>query len=104
MNTREFSWDFILIIILVISTLMLTSRLWTDPILISGAILMMISIGGLFILLHRRILRLERDVLQRERMARSSLEEISAKMVQKYDSTVAHFDEIVQTLGKKIYR
>ena len=104
MDTREFSWDFILIIILVISTLMLTSHLWTDPILITGAVLMMISIGGLFLIIHRKIIRLEREVLQRERMARSSLEEISTKMVQKYDSTVAHFDEIVQTLGRKIYR
>jgi hypothetical protein len=104
MDTREFSWDIILIIILVISALMLTSRLWTDPVLITGAVLMMISLGGLFLLIHRKIVRLEREVLQRERMARSSLEEISAKMVQKYDSTIAHFDGVVESLGKKIYR
>lgn len=104
MDTREFSWDIILIIILVISALMLTSRLWTDPVLITGAVLMMISLGGLFLLIHRKIVRLEREVLQRERMARASLEEISAKMVQKYDSTVAHFDGVVESLGKKIYR
>jgi uncharacterized protein YneF (UPF0154 family) len=104
MDTREFSGDFILIVILVLATLLLTSRLWTDLLLIAGAILMMLSLGGLFLLLHIKIRILENDIAKHERLTKQELEEISVKMSQKYDISIAHIDGVVESLGKKIYR
>ena len=104
MDIREYARDIILIIILVIATLALVTRLWYDSTIALGAMLMMLSLGGLLLSQSIRIRSLERSIQVRDKAIRANLEEISAKMIQKYDASAAHLDDVVNEFGKRIYR
>jgi hypothetical protein len=43
-------------------------------------------------------------VIIRERMLRTNLEEISTRMVNKYDMAISHLDELVAELSKRAYK
>jgi hypothetical protein len=51
-----------------------------------------------------KIRHLDASVIARERTMRVNLEEISNMMSKKYENTVAHLDEIVQDLSRRMYR
>ena len=104
METREFIADIVLIIIMVVSTLVLVLRLWQDLTIAVAATLMMLSLGGLFLSMSAKIRHLDSSVIARERTMRVNLEEISNMMSKKYENTVAHLDEIVQDLSRRMYR
>ena len=104
MDIRDYARDIILIIILVIATFVLVTRLWFDSTIALGATLMMLSLGGLLLSQSIRIRSLERSIQVRDKAIRTNLEEISAKMIQKYDASAAHLDDVVNELGKRIYR
>jgi len=104
MDIRDYARDIILIIILVIATFALVTRLWFDSTVALGATLMMLSLGGLLLSQSIRIRSLERSIQVRDKAIRANLEEISANMVQKYDATAAHLDNVVNEFGKRIYR
>jgi hypothetical protein len=104
MEIGEYIGDLILVAILVISTLVFITRLSQDPIVAAGAGVMMLSLGGLFLVMHSRIRRVERGMGARERVMKTNLEEISSKMAKKYDSAIAHFDGILEELSKRVYR
>ncbi len=104
MDIRDYARDIILIIILVIATLALVTRLWYDTTIALGAMLMVLSLGGLLLSQSIRIRSLERSIQVRDKAIRANLEEISAKMIQKYDASAAHLDDVVNELGKRIYR
>ncbi|MDD1679468.1 MAG: hypothetical protein LUO93_09850 [Methanomicrobiales archaeon] len=104
MEIREFIADIILIIIMVVSTLVLVLRLWQDLTIAVAATLMMLSLGGLFLSMSAKIRHLDSSVIARERTMRVNLEEISNMMSKKYENTVAHLDEIVQDLSRRMYR
>jgi len=104
MDIRDYTRDIILIIILVAATLMLVTRLWYDLTIAIGASLMMICLGGLLLSVSMRVHALERSVQARDMAIRASMEEIQVKMIQKYEGTSTHLDEVVGELGKRIYR
>ncbi len=104
MEIGEYIGDLILIAILVISTLVFITRLSQDPIVAAGAAVMMLSLGGLFIIVHARIRRVERVIGARDRVMKTNLEEIASKMAKKYDGSIAHFDGILEELSKRVYR
>lgn len=104
MEIRSSIPDVALTILLVISTLVLVMRLWQDVVIASAATLMMLSIAGLFLSMGRKIQRLDASVVQRERTIRVNLEEISAGMARKYDSTVDQVNSVIQELSKRMYR
>jgi hypothetical protein len=104
MDIQEYIVDIILTIVLVISTLVLVMRLWQDLTIAVAATLMMLSFGGLFISMSMKIHRLDENVVSRERTMRVNLEELSTKMGQKYDNTVAHMEGIVTDLSRRMYR
>jgi predicted signal transduction protein with EAL and GGDEF domain len=104
MDIRDYMVDILLTIILVVSTLVLVVRLWQDLIIAVAATLMMLSFGGLFISLGMKIRHLDENVISREHTMRVNLEEISTRMSQKYDATVAHIDEVVSELSRRMYR
>ena len=104
MDMREFSGDYILIFILVVSTLVFVTRFWSDPVTVTSAALIMLSLGGLFLWLHRKIRVIERSMQTRERMLRANMEEIAVKMAQKYDTTITHLDGVVDEFAKRAYR
>jgi hypothetical protein len=104
MDIRDYARDIILIIILLIATLALVTRLWYDSTIALGAMLMMLSLGALLLSQSIRIRSLERSIQVRDKAIRANLEEISAKMIQKYDASASHLDDVVNEFGKRIYR
>ena len=104
MEIREYLPDILLTIIMVISTLVLILRFWQDLIVAIAAALMMLSIGGLFLSLEIKMRRLEQSVITRERMLRTNLEEISGRMVTKYDMAISHLDELIAELSRRAYK
>ncbi|NLD57155.1 MAG: hypothetical protein GX651_03360 [Methanomicrobiales archaeon] len=104
MELREYWIDIVLTIVMVISTLVLILRFWQDLIIAIAAALMMLAIGGLFLSLQIKMRHLERSVIIRERMLRTNLEEISNRMVDKYDLAITHLDELVADMSKRAYK
>jgi len=104
MEIREYLPDIILTVIMVVSTLVLILRFWQDLIIAIAAALMMLSIGGLFLSLQVKMRRLEQSVVTRERMLRTNLEEISTRMVDKYDLAISHLDELVAAMARRAYK
>jgi uncharacterized protein YneF (UPF0154 family) len=104
MELRKYCIDIVLVVVMVISTLVLILRFWQDLTIAVAAALMMLSIGGLFLSLQVRMRQLEENTAIRERLLRTNLEEISAKMVDKYDMALSHLDELVTELSRRAYK
>ncbi|ABS56619.1 hypothetical protein Mboo_2105 [Methanoregula boonei 6A8] len=104
MDIPEYLPDIVLTGVMVISTLFLILRFWQDLIIAIAAALMMLSLGGLFLSLEIKVRNLEKNVITRERMLRTNLEEISTAMNEKYDKTSAHLDDLVGELTKRAYK
>ena len=103
-NLRKYLIDILLTIVMIISTLVLILRFWQDLTIAIAAVLMMLSLGGLFLSLQIKVRRLEQSVISRERMLRTNLEEISNRMAQKYDMAITHLDELVTEMSKRAYK
>jgi hypothetical protein len=104
MELRKYSTDIVLVVVMVISTLILILRFWQDLTIAIAAALMMLSIGGLFLSLQVRMRTLEENAVARERLLRTNLEEMSARMVDKYDMAISHLDELVAELSRRAYK
>jgi len=104
MEIREYFIDLILTAVMIISTLVLILRFWQDLTIAVAAVLMMLSLGGLFLSLQVKVRHLERSVISRERMLRTNLEEISKRMAQKHDMAISHLDELIGEYSKRVYR
>ncbi len=104
MEIQEFSADIVLAATLVLSSLLLIHRVWSDPIATAGAVVMMIALSGLFFLLHRRISLLERSLASYQRTTRVNLEEIADTMLAQYNRTSSHVDEVVNEISRRVYR
>ena len=104
MDIREYLGDIILIIILCASTYLLLAGLTASPALMAYGLLIVFSIAGLFLIIHHKIRTIELNITNRERMIRISLEEISAKMAQQYDSSIERVEGIVAEVAKRVYR
>ena len=104
MEIREYAIDIILTIVMIISTLVLILRFWQDLTIAIAAVLMMLSLGGLFLSMQVKVRKLERSVISRERMLRSNLEEMAKRMAQKHDMAISHLDELVGEYSKRAYR
>jgi len=104
MDIPEYLPDIILTAIMVVSTLVLILRFWQDVIIAIAAALMVLSLGGLFLSLEIKVRNLEKNVITRERMLRTNLEEISTNMTEKYAKTTAHLEDLVAELSKRAYK
>jgi hypothetical protein len=104
MDIREYLGDIILIVILFASTYLFLVTLRASPALTAYGLLMVLSIAGLFLILHHKIRTIELNITNRERMIRVSLEEISAKMFQRYESSIERIEGIVTEVAKRVYR
>ncbi len=104
MDVHEYIADIVLVAVLVISTIVLVVRLYYDLTIVVSATLMMLSLGILLVMIHRKMRLIERNMANRERMIRVNLEEISTKMAHKYDSTLAHIDGVMDEFSKRVYR
>jgi hypothetical protein len=104
MDVHEYIADIVLVAVLVISTIVLVVRLYYDLTIVVSATLMMLSLGTLLVMIHRKIRLIERNMVSRERMIRVNLEEISTKMSHKYDSTITHIDGVLDEISKRVYR
>jgi F0F1-type ATP synthase membrane subunit b/b' len=104
MDIREYLGDMLLLAVLVVSTLVLVFNLRFDLINSIAAALMMLSIGGLIFLVHWKVRRIEKSLYNRERMIRVNLEEISTKMAQRYEASMAHVNSVVEEFAKRVYR
>jgi hypothetical protein len=54
--------------------------------------------------IHYKIRMIEKNITGRERMIKVSLEEISAQMAERYDSSVDRIKDIVEEVSKRVYR
>lgn len=104
MDIREYLIDIILTVVMIISTLVLILRFWQDLTIAVAAVLMMLSLGGLFLSLQIKVRRLERSVISREMMLRSNLETMSTRMSEKYDMAITHLDELIGEYSKRVYK
>ena len=104
MEIRELIVDIVLTIVMVVSTLVLVLRLKQDLTIAIAAVLMMLSLGGLILLLNARITNLENTVVQKERVMKGNLQEMYHRLSEKNDETVAHMDDVVEALSKRVYR
>lgn len=104
MDLRDALPEFVLTIILVISTLVLVLRLWQDITIAVSATLMMLSLGGLFLLFGAKIALLSRTLVDRERGIRLNLIETQEVLGAKYDETVTQIDAIIQDFQRRLYR
>jgi hypothetical protein len=104
MDLRDALPEFVLTIILVISTLVLVLRLWQDITIAVSATLMMLSLGGLFLLFGAKIAMLSRTLADRERSIRLNLIETQEVLAGKYDETVAQIDAIILDFQRRLYR
>lgn len=104
MDPREYPVDILLTVVMVISTLVLILRFWQDLTIAVAACLMMLSLGGLFLSLQVKVRNLENSVITREHMLRTNLEEISDRMVVKYDQAISHLDELNAEYAKRSYK
>jgi hypothetical protein len=104
MDIPEYLPDILLTAVMVISTLVLILRFWQDLTIAVAAALMMLSLGGLFLSLQIKVRNLEANVITRERMLRSNLEEISTHMTAEYDKTTTHLEDLVTELSKRVYK
>lgn len=104
MDIREYFIDIVLTVVMIVSTLVLILRFWQDFTIAVAAILMMLSLGGLFLSMHVKVRNLERSVISRERMLRYNLEELSKRMAQKQDMAITHLDELIGEYSKRVYR
>ncbi len=104
MDLRDALPEFVLTIILVISTLVLVLRLWQDITIAVSATLMMLSLGGLFLIFGAKIAVLSRTLVDRERGIRLNLIETQEVLAGKYDETVAQIDAIIQDFQRRLYR
>lgn len=104
MDLRDALPEFVLTIILVISTLVLVLRLWQDITIAVAATLMMLSLGGLFLLFGAKIALLSRTLVDRERGIRLNLIETQEVLGTKYDETVTQIDAIIQDFQRRLYR
>lgn len=104
MDIREYLGDIILIIILAASTWWLFSLLRARWEITLAVLLIMLSLAGLLVIIHHKVRAIERNITNRERMIRVNLEEISAKMAQRYDSSVDRMEEIVNEVSRRVYR
>ena len=104
MEIREYAIDIVLTIVMIISTLVLILRFWQDLTIAVAAVLMMLSLGGLFLSMQVKVRKLERSVVSRERMLRSNLEEMAKRMAQKHDMAISHLDDLVSEYSRRVYR
>jgi len=104
MDIPDYLPDILLTAVMVISTLVLILRFWQDLIIAVAAALMMLSLGGLFLSLQIKVRNLEKNVITRERMLRTNLEEISSRMNEKYDQTTSHLEDLVGEVSKRVYK
>jgi hypothetical protein len=104
MNISEYIGDIILLLVLAFSTLLLAANQNFDPVNTLAILAILLSLGGLIVLVHYSVMKIEREMINRERMIRVNLEEISLKMAQKYDNTIAHVDGVVEEFSKRVYR
>lgn len=104
MDIRDYLFDILLTIVMIVSTLILINRFWQDLTIAIAASLMMLSLGGLFLSLQVKMRHLERSIVVRERILRNNLEEISGRMAEKYDMAITHLDELVGEYSKRAYK
>jgi hypothetical protein len=104
MDIREYLGDIILIIILLASTYLFIATLRAPPAVLAYGLLIVLSLAGLFLIIHHKIRTIELNITNRERMIRVSLEEISAKMAQRYESSIERIEGIVAEVAKRVYR
>jgi len=104
MDIREYLFDILLTVVMIVSTLVLINRFWQDLTIAIAAGLMMLSLGGLFLSLQVKMRHLERSIVIRERILRNNLEDVSSRMAEKYDMAITHLDELVGEYSKRMYR
>ncbi|MGB9176324.1 MAG: hypothetical protein WCB46_06255 [Methanoregula sp.] len=104
MDIREYLVDILLTVVMIVSSLVLITRFWQDLIVAVAAGLMALTLGGLLLSLNIKMRHLEKSVLVRERMLRTNLEEISTRMLGKYDMALSHLDELIAEFSQRAYR
>jgi uncharacterized protein YoxC len=104
MDIREYLGDIILIIILGFATWWFFSLLGAIAEVLVAVLLIVLSFAGLLIILHHKLRRLENTLTSRERMIKVNLEEISAKMAERYDGSVNRIEAIVEEVSRRVYR
>ena len=104
MNVRDIIPEILLILLMIVSALVVVSRLWQDAIISIGILLLILAFGGLILQLLFRLRRLEEQSMQRERILRGNLEDLGRQLIAKQDKTSETIIEIVDSIKMRMYR
>jgi hypothetical protein len=104
MNVRDIIPEILLIVLMIVSALVVVSRLWQDAIISIGILLLILAFGGLILQLLFRLRRLEEQSMQRERILRGNLEDLGRQLIAKQDKTSETIIEIVDSIKMRMYR
>jgi hypothetical protein len=104
MNVRDIIPEILLILLMIVSALVVVSRLWQDAIISIGILLLILAFGGLILQLLYRLRRLEEQSLQRERILRGNLEDLGRQLIAKQDKTSETIIETVDSIKMRMYR
>ena len=104
MNVRDIIPEILLIVLMIVSALVVVSRLWQDAIISIGILLLILAFGGLILQLLYRLRRLEEQSLQRERILRGNLEDLGRQLIAKQDKTSETIIETVDSIKMRMYR
>ncbi len=104
MNVRDIIPEILLIVLMIVSALVVVSRLWQDAIISIGILLLILAFGGLILQLLFRLRRLEEQSMQRERILRGNLEDLGRQLIAKQDKTSETIIETVDSIKMRMYR
>ena len=104
MNVRDIIPEILLILLMIVSALVVVSRLWQDAIISIGILLLILAFGGLILQLLFRLRRLEEQSMQRERILRGNLEDLGRQLIAKQDKTSETIIETVDSIKMRMYR
>ena len=94
-------------VVMVFSTFVLTYRLWgryRDTAIALSAVIVVGMLALLFLSIDERLRRIEKDISDKERSLRVSMQSVEEEVRDKVDTTTRRLEEIREDIMKRGYR
>ena len=95
-------------VVMVFSTFVLTYRLWwtryQDAAIVLSAVLMVGMIALLFLSVDERLRKIERDITEKERSLRVSMQSVEEEVQEKVGAAAKRLEEVREDIMRRGYR
>jgi Sec-independent protein translocase protein TatA len=96
-------------VVMVFSTFVLTYRLlswkqYDDPVIVFSAVIVVAMLALLFLSVDERLRKIERDIGDKERSLRVSLQSVEEEVQEKVGTATRRMDELREEIMKRGYR